>query len=685
VIAALAASLLLATAATPPAADERSAAFSLAIGDIAAAGWNAQGITLALSSPDPLQLQVEIAVARLVLPDGYGELGGIALSCPLVSTRDIGWSCEDGRVTIDASPWSAQSARWSGHFAAPDAWRLVLSGLRLGTGQVDVQFDAARGKTQARVTLASLPLAALAGQLPAVAIPDDATLTGTLNGTLRATTDDAGPTALDADLVFADVGYAGPDGRYASENLRVVQRLGLRRSTGGWRFDTTVEAKRGALYVEPVFVDAAQHPLRLAARGVYREAAGLLAVDKGELTIGDVVVVDGSGAAEIGPVTLRELAFVARSDDVGGLYDVLVQPYLIGTPADSLTVGGRLGLVVDLDGAGVARVLMNLDGVDLDDAAGRYAVDGLDASIAWARASDVAASRLDVDSAMLYGLPLDGFRAEFQFAPDRAWLVRPVEVSLLGGRVGLDRFELDGALLAGDSPRWVADAAIDDLSLEALTTTLGWPPFAGTVNATLSDLRYDERRLDLGGGIVMRAFGGTLTVDPLTIEDPLGLVPVLEADVALKGLDLAALTETFSFGRIEGEIDGRVDGLRLVAWQPDRFDLHLFTPEDSALRRRISQRAVENLTELGSGLPAGLSGTVLSLFDDFAYRAIDLRASLRGDTAELDGLARPDGGYYLVRGAGLPRIDVIGRNRRVAWRELVDRLRRIRVEGARIE
>jgi hypothetical protein len=341
--------------------------------------------------------------------------------------------------------------------------------------------------------------------------------------------------------------------------------------------------------------------------------------------------------------------------------------------------------VIDLDSAGVEQVLVNLDAVALSDAAGRYAVDGLDASIAWAREAAVPASRLAIDAAMLYRLPLGAFRAELQLAPDSARLVRPVRVPVLGGSVTLDRFELDGALLAGAAPRWVADASIDELSLEALTAALGWPPFGGTVNATLSDLRYETHRLDLGGDIALRAFDGTVTVDSLTIEDPLGLVPVLEADVSLQGLNLAALTETFSFGRIEGEIDGEIQDLRLVAWQPDRFDLHLFTPADSSLRRRISQRAVGNLTELGSGVPAGLSGTMLGLFDDFAYSAIDVRASLRGDTAELDGLARPDGGYYLVRGAGLPRIDVIGRNRRVAWRELVDRLREIRLEGARIE
>lgn len=656
----------------------------LAVADIAGEDWSAQEIVLVLHSGDPARFELEIGIGRLVLPDGHGELADVTLTCGLVRGDGGGWSCEDGRLEIARSTWAGQSARWTGRFAAADDWRLTLSGLRLQAGRANVTLVSTAGSTDARVTLAAMPLTRLVEALPPGVLPDEATLAGTLNGSVRATFSPAGLAALDADLVLADLAYAGPGGRRATEDLRLGQRLRVRRQRSGWRFETTADVTRGALYIEPVFVDASEYPLRLEASGVYRQAAAQVALDKGDLAIGDAVSISGSGEFTLAPMALHDSAFVARSDDVGRLYDVLIQPYLIGTPADSLTLTGRLGLAMEVDSVGIERISMNLDTVSLDDRAGRYGVDGMDASVTWARATAVPASRFDVDSALLYGLPIGSFRANFQFAPDRAWLVTPIQIPVLGGEVRLDRFRLDGALLAGDAPHWLASASVDGLDLEDLTTAFGWPPFGGTLTASLSDLQYADRRLDLGGEIVLRAFGGTVRVDPMTIEDPLGLVPVLEAGVSLRGLSLAALTETFSFGRITGEVDGVVEDLRLVAWQPDRFDLHLFTSPDST-RRRISQRAVENLTELGSGVPAGLSGTVLTLFDDFAYSAIDVRAALRGDTAELDGLPRSDGGYYLVRGAGLPRIDVIGRNRRVAWRELADRLRQIRLEGARIE
>ena len=223
------------------------------------------------------------------------------------------------------------------------------------------------------------------------------------------------------------------------------------------------------------------------------------------------------------------------------------------------------------------------------------------------------------------------------------------------------------------------------VSLDQLTRELDWPPFSGALSGELRDMRYADDLFAVGGGLNITAFDGRIEVSNLRIQDPLSAVPVLRASATMRGLNLEALTRTFDFGRIEGRLDGDVEDLRLVAWRPDQFDLHLYTPPDDRSRHRISQRAVENLTELGSGLPAGLSASFLRVFEEFSYDVIDVKIVLRGASASIDGLARDDGGYYLVRGSGLPRIDVIGRNRSVAWNDLLERLRQIRVEGVQVQ
>jgi hypothetical protein len=379
------------------------------------------------------------------------------------------------------------------------------------------------------------------------------------------------------------------------------------------------------------------------------------------------------------------MTLAAHSDDAGTAFGLLLQPFLIGTPADDLEVTGQVGFVLHFDERGIEQAGLSLNRLSAVDRRGRFALHPSDGSVAWQRAGSGSVSSLTTEGVSLFALRSGAFAADARFVGDQLTLISPIVVPVLGGEVALDAFTLSGALVEGASPTWSASASVAAISLDQLTRELQWPPFSGSLSAELNDMRYREQMLEVGGGLRLTAFDGEIRVSGLRVLDPLGVAPIVTADASMRGLDLEQLTRTFSFGLIEGRLDGDLDALRLVAWEPDRFDLHLYTPPGDRARRRISQRAVENLTELGSGIPAGLSVPLLGLFEEFGYSAIDLKIELRGDAASIDGLARDDGGYYLVRGSGLPRIDVIGRNRRVAWRDLVERLKEIQVEQAKIK
>jgi hypothetical protein len=50
---------------------------------------------------------------------------------------------------------------------------------------------------------------------------------------------------------------------------------------------------------------------------------------------------------------------------------------------------------------------------------------------------------------------------------------------------------------------------------------------------------------------------------------------------------------------------------------------------------------------------------------------------LHEGVCQMMGVEAAQQGYYLIKGGGLPRIDVIGYNPRVNWNVLMDRLARI--------
>jgi hypothetical protein len=156
------------------------------------------------------------------------------------------------------------------------------------------------------------------------------------------------------------------------------------------------------------------------------------------------------------------------------------------------------------------------------------------------------------------------------------------------------------------------------------------------------------------------------------LQQPFGSSPVLSGDVALSQLDLGAITSVFDFGNMTGRLDGSIDDLRLVNWNPVAFKANLLAGSGG----RISQRAVNNLTTVGGGgIAGGLQGAVLKLFKTFGYKRIGLGCILQGATCQMSGLEANGDGYTIVEGSGLPRLQVIGHQAQVDWPTLVRRLR----------
>jgi hypothetical protein len=190
-------------------------------------------------------------------------------------------------------------------------------------------------------------------------------------------------------------------------------------------------------------------------------------------------------------------------------------------------------------------------------------------------------------------------------------------------------------------------------------------------------LEYREGNLSVGGTLAANVFDGRVEVDRLRLEQPFGNLPRLSADMKIRRIDLEAATRAFSFGRIEGRLDGDVKNLRLLKWRPVAFDGRLYSSPGDDSRRRISQRAIENISDLGGGGAAGvLSRGFLRFFEDFAYDRIALGCRLQDGVCHMSGLEpHRSGGYYIVKGRLLPRIDVIGFASRVSWDGFVAQLK----------
>ena len=244
--------------------------------------------------------------------------------------------------------------------------------------------------------------------------------------------------------------------------------------------------------------------------------------------------------------------------------------------------------------------------------------------------------------------------------------------------LSIEQFALDWSEAP---PEITFDGVLTPVSMEAVAAALGWIPMQGKLSGVIPRVALSKGSLSVGGNLLVRVFDGDIVLRNLGVSDVFGYWPVLTADLTCRNLALEMVTGTYEFGRITGRVDGVVDDLRLENWRPVAFDARFVTTPDDDSPHRISQRAIDNITSLSGGAGGAVSRTLLRVFDDFGYRRLGISCRLQNGVCEMDGVAPAKGGYYLVEGGGIPRIDVIGFNRSIDWNVLVDRLIAITESG----
>ncbi len=311
------------------------------------------------------------------------------------------------------------------------------------------------------------------------------------------------------------------------------------------------------------------------------------------------------------------------------------------------------------------------------DPQGRFRFDALTGDVDFTGGDTVQPSELSWAGGALYGLDFGAARLPLESSAGTLRLREAVDVAVLGGSLRLEHLAI-APPGTGESLSLVFGLAVENLDIGSLSEAVGWPAFRGTLSGRFPEARYADDRLEFDGDLAMDLFGGSVRVSGLAMERPFGSAPTLTADLRIDDIEMLALTEVLEFGSISGRLDGRILDLRLVDWRPVAFDAKLLTDPARGVPQRISQRAVQTISSVGDGGGgfgfAGIQGQLVGLFDDFGYARIGISCRLANEVCEMGGLRSAGNTFTIVEGAGLPRLTVIGHNRRVDWPTLIERL-----------
>ncbi|MCH9671173.1 MAG: YdbH domain-containing protein [Gammaproteobacteria bacterium] len=354
-------------------------------------------------------------------------------------------------------------------------------------------------------------------------------------------------------------------------------------------------------------------------------------------------------------------------------FSVVFERYLAGFIADlpigALTSAGTIAANAKWRD-GPELVELSLTDLEVDDGE-RFAMWDVNGDVRWAR-QDAGPSAVEWGGVSVAGVALGAGRASGRLHGGNVELDAPIVMEVLGGEVALST--LRAADLGTDEMLVESNLRVSGVSMEEVSASMGWPPFAGELEGRLDNIRVRQDAVSVDGGVSVNLFDGTVRIDNLRLADPFGALPRLSADVLVNNVSLGLLTNAFEFGGIEGGLDGVVTDLQLVGWKVAGFDARLFSSPNDKRKHRISQRAVDNLASIGGGPQAVLSQTFLRFFEEFSYDKLGLSCRLVNEVCEMGGVEAADSGYYIVKGAGIPRIDIRGYRNRVSWPSLVERL-----------
>lgn len=496
---------------------------------------------------------------------------------------------------------------------------------------------------------------------------------GKLSGQLDVLTPEKAPFEVRADLQASELGLETPDGMIAAAGVNGRIRIDYREQRGAEQIDTRLSLRGGEVLVQSLYAVLPKSPIEVQV--LMRRDNAKARWQMPTLSWQDPGVLEASGSGALdGQSALSDLDLQLAMPDLGQARDRYLSGFLAPAGFPDLVLSGRMDAEVALRGAQPQRIRANLQGINAIDRNARFTFAGVDGDLRWTQGASPETGRLSWNSAALYGIGLGAAQATFQSANGAFRLQAPTSFAVLDGSMTLSKFQWQ-APSATDSTRIDLGLEMKSLDLASLSQRLGWPAFTGQLGGSIPSAHYQDNVLRLDGGLRMDLFGGHVQIDKLVMERPFGVAPTLSGDIAIQDIDMEPMTRVVGFGWISGRLDGRIDNLRLVDWSPSAFDAWLETDRSWKGKRRISQRAVNDISSVGgSGLGGGLQAQALKLFKDFGYDRIGIGCKLQDNVCQMSGLGSAGDGYIIVAGAGLPRIQVVGFRRRVDWPTLVARL-----------
>ena len=523
-----------------------------------------------------------------------------------------------------------------------------------------------------------------------VNVPKDFSVQGSLDASLQLAgrTDARLPTVATLGFRGKNLAFSNAEGSIAAENVDLDGEFELQATAGGgFGFTGRLASTRGEALFDNFYLKLASYPTRIDFAGFVEgnrleissldlqqqgllQASASAQVSQPKNFLDAPVDLDGL-KIDSAKLVLQELRFPA-------VYTSYLQTALAGGALDSLESSGSIAGTLEIRDNRPISGNLQLDDLYLRDTKGLFFIEDLRGRVSWVPDDEepLEPSVISWDSAGTYDVRGASSSMRLVLRGRSGSLLEPVRLPVFDGAINVQELRIRDAGLPSMQVQFTGE--IEPISLAEISKAFGWPALGGFVTGRIPAVEYKDDTLSFGGDLEAEIFDGIVRGSNIKLSDPLGRWPRLTADLALENLDLETITSTLEFGAITGRIEGRLDRLELFAWAPVAFDAWLRTPATDRSRKLISVDAINNIANVGgtagTGVAAAMQGGLLRFFSRYRYKQLAIRCVLEDDVCQLSGSPIAGNRYYLLEGAGLPRVDIIGNSGRIQWSELVDQI-----------
>ncbi|WP_214660577.1 hypothetical protein [sulfur-oxidizing endosymbiont of Gigantopelta aegis] len=678
-------------------------------------------VSIDLSS-SPLKLIINSS--QLKLPPPYQNVSQLTISCPDLVLSEMLISCQQGKIAFKGLINQTEvESDFTFNFDKPkNSLEFALENLHLSKSELSlaikltndkwstsfkaIDLDYKYFKTLIQDYLKQYELSEMAEKLAeAGAI---VSFSGQANGYFNNTSSESVLNVLKIKGKISELHYQYGDDMAENLALNFSSAINLKQnkkktSKADYDVSLSVNALSGEILQSDTYVSLTGKEKLRSRFTIYNNQR----IHVAQLSLGSKGIIELNAKGWLDykkPLQFKQLDSSLEIINLAGFNQYYLNNILSGTDYEEIKVEGALTAHFRINKNKITANTKFRDfSVELNENLAMVALNG---KLNWNNKSSKAAvnSYLSWQELLLNGLPLGAAKFDFVFHNDYLSLLKGTDIPIFDGALHINSLEIDhihpslahqnrGTAQKNISNKAISkknkeahskgmtltvDGMIKPVSLALLSEHYDWPLLAGSLSAVIPSTTYNEQYLTVGGALMLKVFDGVVIIKDLRIDEPLQDYAQLFANIDLINLSLESLTKTYNFGQIEGRIGGYLHDLELSAWEPVAFDASLKTPENDDSRHRISQTAIDNISSLG-GASGLLSRTFLSFFESFRYDKIGLSCKLKNNVCQMSGVEAKGNSYYIVKGGGIPRIDVMGFQRQVSWSTLTSRLKAIQL------